>query len=433
MADAPAPAPRRAVARVVGGNPRRAVARVVGGGAEEEGVPPGRKPGGLEAEPELDPELEGVKQLRKLRAELAGDKKLKTLKKRARDIGVDADVVDEAADPEESVDPRAAVIELIINHTAELAAATEAGRAQLQRTSTKEQLEEMTRKAEEMTRKFQEMQVRHASGVMVSEPNIKQRLDKGSEWKASQAPLSNWWQTDMANQVNRLRAAARVRNSLPDSTRDEIPDLYPQLVVLGDGNTGKSSVLNRFAAFAFSAVTDGVCTRRPVRLKLRPVRAENRKRMQTEKLLAICTMEDPQDHHQQEFTMRVQEREEDEHSLRLSVEKRASKAAIQDGTAAAFDSQYIMEELVITIEADQMIYFDLLDLPGLDNSSPMPKKMVCKYINAGTLPRTFVLIFAEHKKGDTQLMHRCAVIHTYLPRRCDQHHANWFDAQSGLR
>jgi hypothetical protein len=117
--------------------------------------------------------------------------------------------------------------------------------------------------------------------------------------------------------------------------------------------------------------------------------------------------------------MRVQEREEDEHCLRLSVEKRASKAAIQDGTAAAFDSQYIMQELVITIEADQMIYFDLLDLPGLDNSSPMPKKMVCKYINAGTLPRTFVLIFAEHKKGDTQLMHRCAVIHTYLPRRCD--------------
>ena len=40
---------------------------------------------------------------------------------------------------------------------------------------------------------------------------------------------------------------------------------------------------------------------------------------------------------------------------------------VQDGSSEAFDSQYITEELVITIEADQMIYFDLLDLPGLDS------------------------------------------------------------------
>jgi hypothetical protein len=237
--------------------------------------------------------------------------------------------------------------------------------------------------------------------------NIKDRLDAGGEWKAYASPNSNWWQTEMADQVNRLRAAARIRSSLPDDTRKEIPDLYPQLVVLGDGNTGKSTVLNRFAEFAFSAVTDGVCTRRPVRLQLRPVQASNRGRMQAENLLAICTMEDKEDQHEQEFKFRRDHREVDEDVLRCAVEKRASGEA-QGGTAsqAAFDRLYIMDELVITIEADQMIYFDLLDLPGLDNRSRKPIEMVRKEINKDTLARTFVLIFAEHKKGDTQLMHR---------------------------
>ena len=236
------------------------------------------------------------------------------------------------------------------------------------------------------------------------EANIQQRLDLG-EWKTYDSSPSKWWQQpDVAEQVMRLRAAARIRDSLPGS--QEIPDLYPQLVVLGDGNTGKSTVLNRFADYAFSAVTDGVCTRRPVRLQLRPVRAENRERMQDEDLLAICTMKDMEDDHEEEFKFRAAHREEDEGVLRHAVESRASEAALQDGTSAAFDRQYITEELVITIEANQMIYFDLLDVPGLDNSSEMPKKMVRSYLNKHTMPRTFVLIFAEHKQGDTQLMHR---------------------------
>ena len=103
----------------------------------------------------------------------------------------------------------------------------------------------------------------------------------------------------------------------------EIPDLYPQLVVLGDGNTGKSTVLNRFAEFAFSAVTDGVCTRRPVRLQLRPVMAKNRARMQAEGLLAICTMVDTEDQSEQEYTFRTAHREEDEDLLRRAVQSMA--------------------------------------------------------------------------------------------------------------
>jgi hypothetical protein len=141
-------------------------------------------------------------------------------------------------------------------------------------------------------------------------------------------------------------------------------------------------------------------------LQLRPVQAENRARMQGENLLAICKVLDTKDQYKEKFELRKAHREEDEGELRLAVESRASAHALQDGTAAAFDQQYIAEELVITIEADQMIYFDLLDLPGLDNRSEMPKKMVKHYINKASLPQTFVLIFADHKQGDTQLMHR---------------------------
>lgn len=240
-------------------------------------------------------------------------------------------------------------------------------------------------------------------------PNIKERLAAG-EWKRKESDgWDNWWQeVAMAEQVNRLRSAARIRDLFGGTRADpgEIPDLYPQLVVLGDGNTGKSTVLNRFAEFTFSAVTDGVCTRRPVRLQLRPVAAQNRERMQTENLLAICTMFDEEDQYGEQFTLRQAHREEDEGRLRVAVESRASAKVAQDGTAASFDRQYIRKELIVTIEANQMIYFDLLDLPGLDNASQMPKQMVKDYINRDTLPRTFVLIFAQHKQGDTQLMHR---------------------------
>eukprot|EP01044_Picomonas_judraskeda_P000873 COSAG03_NODE_43_length_17034_cov_9.679953_11_plen_300_part_00 len=236
--------------------------------------------------------------------------------------------------------------------------------------------------------------------------NIKQKLDN-EDWKGHDYSFSNWWQhPDFATQVNRLRAAGRIRSSLPDSARTEIPDLYPQLIVLGDGNTGKSTVLNRFAEFDFSPVKNGVCTRRPVRLQLRPVKAENRARLQAEGLATICTIFDAKDQYEEVFNVRVAERRTDETALRRVVEGRAAEQTQQDGTQAAHDRQYINEELVITIEADQMIYFDLLDLPGLHNSSSMPKKMVRHYMNKDTLPHTFVLIFSEHKQGDTQLEQR---------------------------
>jgi hypothetical protein len=255
--------------------------------------------------------------------------------------------------------------------------------------------------------------------VTTSKPNIKQRLEasKTPEWKSIASRSAKWWQSDAAEQVNRLRAAARIRDSLPEDAKESIPDLYPQLIVLGDQSSGKSTVLNRLAEFSFTPVAAGVCTRRPIKLQLRPVAAENRERMQNENLLAICTLaeEGMEDQQPEEFVLRQSEREADESELRHAVEKRASAHVEQDGTAAAFARQYLDTELVVTIQANQMPYFDLIDLPGIENSSTMPATLVKKYLNAKTLARTFVLIFTEHKEGDTQMRTKCAASPKYIP------------------
>jgi hypothetical protein len=146
-----------------------------------EGVPPAvpsAPPGHLVADTALRAELEALSE--------------RQLDRRAAKVGVSEDKIDQADAAE---DPRASLIDFIIE----------------------------------------------AEGRPTGPLNIKQRLDK-EEWKASEDSTDvEWWQDpDLAEQVNRLRAAARIRASLPDNTRVDIPDLYPQLVVLGDGNTVSS-------------------------------------------------------------------------------------------------------------------------------------------------------------------------------------------------
>lgn len=347
----------------------------------------------------LPPEPEPESADDPVRAELDGLSRWK-LCKRAEALGVPEQTLEDAVG---AADPEAVLIDLIVE-----AESTAVADPDLVRTRSADRVSRETDERERLL-----IQLAATEGAMhssIGEPNIMQRLNAG-EWKKYGFQPRNWWQTEMAEQVNRLRVAARIRESLPSDTQEEIPELYPQLVVLGDGNTGKSTVLNRFAEFCFSAVSDGVCTRRPVRLQLRPVQAENRARMQAEDLLAFCKMEDTEDGHEQEFTMRSKYREEDEKQLRLAVESRASEQVREEDmtTQEAHDRQYIDEELVITIEADQMIYFDLIDLPGLHNTSQRPKQMVKRYITEDTLPRTFVLLFSEHKKGDTLLDKRCVL------------------------
>lgn len=50
-----------------------------------------------------------------------------------------------------------------------------------------------------------------------------------------------------------------------------------------------------------------------------------------------------------------------------------------------------------------MIFFDMIDLPGVDNASSMTRTLVRKYINNRTLERTFVLIFQDAARGDTKM------------------------------
>ncbi len=51
-------------------------------------------------------------------------------------------------------------------------------------------------------------------------------------------------------------------------------------------------MLNRFAEFDFSAVSDGVCTKRPIRLQLRAASVLNHKLIKAEGLDGVCTITD---------------------------------------------------------------------------------------------------------------------------------------------
>jgi hypothetical protein len=52
------------------------------------------------------------------------------------------------------------------------------------------------------------------------------------------------------------------------------------------------------------------------------------------------------------------------------------------------------------------IFFDLIDLPGIDNTSPVTHELVEKYVNEQTLDRTFVLMFQAADRGDTRMQYR---------------------------
>lgn len=275
--------------------------------------------------------------------------------------------------------------------------------------------------------------------------NIKERLDSG-EWKEPRNRLPDgqsqqWWGTgvgdDRSVEVNRLRALAKVRAQWPQGTFAK----WPQLVVMGDGNTGKSTVLNRFAQFNFSAVSDGICTRRPIRLELRPMSNANRPNFHEKNLDAMVSLHDMDPstksaEHPDGFTATYEFRTShrvgrpdipdgegpDEDLLRYEVEARASKTPpvrtkweqrrLGKMTAAEkHDAQYCTDELIIRYEAPGMIHFDLIDLPGIDNGSPVTDELVQKYINRDTLAHTFMLIFQAATRGDTRMQYSLCLKH----------------------
>eukprot|EP01047_Picozoa_sp_COSAG01_P053949 COSAG01_NODE_5839_length_4003_cov_2.371414_2_plen_431_part_00 len=214
---------------------------------------------------------------------------------------------------------------------AQMEAQLEAQRAQLEaeRAQMEAQMQaEMRAQQEECEQRERELEERNKA-VQVA-PNIKDRLD-GGEWqdgpdRNTVGSIGAWWEgtKDCSAQVNRLRTMARLRSSFPE---DAFP-AFPQLVVVGDCNTAKSTVLNRFAQFNFSAVKDEVCTKRPIRLELRAPSVQNVQVLQSKKhpLDAIVTMTDKHcpDEILPPFKIRSAYRAKDEATICEFVKKRAS-------------------------------------------------------------------------------------------------------------
>ena len=255
--------------------------------------------------------------------------------------------------------------------------------------------------------------------------NIKQRLDEGEWRKARENSRQNdlpWWggddDDDKAMKINQLRAMTIARSSWQEGTgRGQLDGRWPELVVVGDVSTGKSTVLNRFANFDFTAVSMDVCTRRPVRLKLRSLSPRSREVFDAaarsrEPLDAICTLQDYRNNNTVtprdtvRFELHAGEQgKQDRRDLRQWVERRMSDTIDPELTTAQdrHDSRYLMDELVIQIETERMIHFDLVDLPGVENFAPMTERIIRNYINAQTYEHTFVLVFQNAASDDTRM------------------------------
>jgi hypothetical protein len=251
--------------------------------------------------------------------------------------------------------------------------------------------------------------------------NIKQRLDDGA-WRHKLDCTCElctdgdipWWGGNEGNkskEANILRTMSLVRDAWDETLPSGEPTFghWPELVVVGDVSTGKSTVLNRFAQFDFSAADEALCTRRPIRLQLRPLSSGNRERFERDQLEAICTVEDREAEGQMQVVAEIDFRESEKgvgrQALKQIVAERNHKEEdVSLRTAEErHDSKYTQEELIITIESDKMIHFDLVDLPGVENDSPMTEKLIKNYINAATYRHTFVLIFQGADRGDTRM------------------------------
>ena len=255
--------------------------------------------------------------------------------------------------------------------------------------------------------------------------NIQERLHR-AEWHHDEdvfCGAGQWWQQqagpdgalqpagegDRSEQVNRLRTMARVRAAFRNPDTGAAPEWardFPRMIVVGDGNTGKSTVLNRFAGFNFSAVSDGVCTRRPIRLELRAPSARNHRRIKNAGLDAICTITELREqvdeprHEPRRFELREGNSDE----VRREVERLASAKDPAHGA-----DPYTKDELVIRYEAPGMIHFDLVDLPGIDNSFNQTTELVQEYIRPNRLDNTFILIFQAATRGSTAMRYSVSV------------------------
>ena len=175
--------------------------------------------------------------------------------------------------------------------------------------------------------------------------------------------------------------------------------------MVGDVSSGKSTVLNRFAQIDFSAADEDLCTRRPIRLRLRPLSSGNRERFMQDQLEAICSVEDRETSEQINIDFKTSDNGVGRQRLKEIVGERIGRAEYSSLSTPQewHDSKYMEEELIITVESDEMIHFDLIDLPGIENDSPYTTKLIKKCINKATYRHTFVMMFRGADRGDTKM------------------------------
>jgi GTP-binding protein EngB required for normal cell division len=243
--------------------------------------------------------------------------------------------------------------------------------------------------------------------------NIQERLhDK--EWKQGSDCGENrpWYTPDAGTSITRdgveqLRVLGRTEAKLGSFL------VIPKVIVLGSGNTGKSTVLNRFIQFQVLSARDGVCTKRPVKVEMRDTAPGDARfdsaDPQEQRIQAIVTVKDTRDNCIKEFVLKgtspEQLHEADHRAMLDYVEARSAPVDDSWGMqlkslvrGAAQPPMYLAEELIVKIEAPGMMYFDLVDLPGLEWVHRQTADTIQKYFNQATIMNTFVLVFRDASK-----------------------------------
>ena len=227
---------------------------------------------------------------------------------------------------------------------------------------------------------------------------------------------------DITNKApEQLRVLTRAERSLGG---DALP--FPKLIVMGPGNTGKSTVLNRFIQLKVLPCRDGVCTKRPIKVEMRDVPLDDPRfqrggdaaeggggggggNAQEQKLLQfIVTIVDTKDRTTEVFPLSGATPEsvdpKEAAAMLDYVEARGAPVGAWSKlkgflTRGEAETSYVAEELVVKIESPGMMHFDLVDLPGLEWVEEQTVETIERYFNPATIEDTFVLVFRDASSG----------------------------------
>jgi len=218
-------------------------------------------------------------------------------------------------------------------------------------------------------------------------------------------------QLELSLAAEQLRSLGRAEEKLD---QEAMP--FPKLIVMGPGNTGKSTVLNRFIQFNVLPCRDGVCTKRPIKVQMRDVPQDDARfhaeaaspRKLHEQLQALVTVTDKKKGDEKSFRLcgRSPEDISPNDEMLAYVEARGAPVQTFSRIKGFFkrgeqESSYVAEELVVTVESPGMMHFDLVDLPGLEWVHQQTTDTIDRYFNKDTIKDTFVLVFRDASSGSS--------------------------------